>query len=130
MTVDWLQITHGTRKFGAHCALDEVNIGLDRGEIGVLLGPSGCGKTTTLRIIAGLERLDSGTLAAAGRVLQGGITKVPAEERGIGLVFQDHALFPHLGVRQYRLRLAPTPRRSKISARQRNACPDGLGWLW
>jgi iron(III) transport system ATP-binding protein len=98
MTVDWLQITHGTRKFGAHCALDEVNIGLDRGEIGVLLGPSGCGKTTTLRIIAGLERLDSGTLAAAGRVLQGGITKVPAEERGIGLVFQDHALFPHLSV--------------------------------
>lgn len=98
-SVNWLQMTHGTRRFGTRCALDEVNFGLDRGEIGVLLGPSGCGKTTTLRIIAGLERLDAGTLSAAGRVLQGKLTKVPAEERGIGLVFQDHALFPHLTVR-------------------------------
>lgn len=95
---DWLRMAHGVRRFGPQSALDDVSFSLGRGEIGVLLGPSGCGKTTTLRIIAGLERLDSGELAAAGRTLQNDGMRVPAEERGIGLVFQDHALFPHLTV--------------------------------
>jgi iron(III) transport system ATP-binding protein len=97
-TVEGLQIEHGVRRFDAQWALNDVSLRLNAGEIGVLLGPSGCGKTTTLRIIAGLERLDSGTLMASGRVLQNETLRIAAEDRGIGLVFQDHALFPHLTV--------------------------------
>jgi iron(III) transport system ATP-binding protein len=64
-----------------------------------LLGPSGCGKTTALRLIAGLERPDAGTVEVAGRAVGGSGTWVPPERRRIGMVFQDWALFPHLDVR-------------------------------
>ncbi len=68
------------------------------GEILALLGPSGCGKTTTLRLIAGLESPDAGTITLRGQVVAGPGRAVPPEERGIGIVFQDYALFPHLTV--------------------------------
>jgi iron(III) transport system ATP-binding protein len=64
-----------------------------------LLGPSGCGKTTALRLIAGLERPDAGTVEVAGRTVAGPQTWVPPERRRVGMVFQDWALFPHLDVR-------------------------------
>ena len=71
---------------------------LPRGEIGCLLGPSGCGKTTVLRCIAGFERLLAGEILIAGEVVSArGMTRAP-EERRIGMVFQDYALFPHLEV--------------------------------
>ncbi|GAB4426667.1 MAG: ABC transporter ATP-binding protein [Chloroflexi bacterium OHK40] len=79
-------------------AVDEVSLELARGQVLALLGPSGCGKTTTLRLIAGLERPDSGTIAIAGRQVAGPGRQVPPEERGVGLVFQDGALFPHLTI--------------------------------
>ncbi|MDO8475603.1 MAG: ABC transporter ATP-binding protein [Candidatus Rokubacteria bacterium] len=79
-------------------AVDRLSLSLTQGEILALLGPSGCGKTTTLRIIAGLETPDSGTVAMRGRIVGGSGHAVPAEERGIGIVFQDYALFPHLTV--------------------------------
>ncbi|MDX1530622.1 MAG: ABC transporter ATP-binding protein [Rhodothermales bacterium] len=69
------------------------------GETFALLGPSGCGKTTALRCIAGFEPADGGTVALDGRVLSGEGVHVPPEERGVGFVFQDYALFPHLPVR-------------------------------
>jgi len=68
------------------------------GERFALLGPSGCGKTTALRLIAGFERADSGSVAIDGRVVEGDGSHVPPEERGVGVVFQDWALFPHFTV--------------------------------
>jgi iron(III) transport system ATP-binding protein len=75
-----------------------LDLALDPGEIGCLLGPSGCGKSTVLRCVAGFERPRQGRVRLAGRTVVGAGTWVPPEARGIGMVFQDHALFPHLDV--------------------------------
>lgn len=79
-------------------AVRNVSFELEDGEILALVGPSGCGKTTTLRLIAGLDRPDSGIVQLNGRILTSETEFVPPERRGIGMVFQDHALFPHLTV--------------------------------
>jgi iron(III) transport system ATP-binding protein len=79
-------------------AVDRLSLEVAEGEILALLGPSGCGKTTTLRLIAGLEIPDAGTITLRGQVVTGPGRVVPPEERGIGVVFQDYALFPHLTV--------------------------------
>ena len=79
-------------------ALDGVDLEVGAGEIVALLGPSGCGKTTLLRIAAGLERPTDGRVTVAGRVFAEGHVFVPPEKRGIGLMFQDYALFPHLDI--------------------------------
>ena len=92
----WLELRQVARRFGARRALDGASLALEQGEIGCLLGPSGCGKTTALRCIAGLETLDAGTIASRGRILAGPGVHLPPHERGVGLVFQEHALFPHL----------------------------------
>jgi iron(III) transport system ATP-binding protein len=63
-----------------------------------LLGPSGCGKTTLLRLVAGFEWPDSGTIAVNGHIVAGGSQRIPAEQRHVGMVFQEYALFPHLDV--------------------------------
>ncbi len=76
----------------------DVDFAVDDGEIFALLGPSGCGKTTTLRLIAGFEHADRGTIALHDRTITDSTTHVAPEQRGIGLVFQDYALFPHLTV--------------------------------
>src|SRR4051794_24521112 len=65
-----------------------------------LIGPSGCGKTTTLRMIAGLERPDRGTIAVGGIVITDGARSVPPESRAMGMVFQSYALWPHMTVAQ------------------------------
>ena len=79
-------------------AVDGVSFGLQAGEIGVLIGPSGCGKTTLLRAVAGLEPAQDGSIRLSGEVVSGGGRDLPPEERRIGMVFQDYALFPHLDV--------------------------------
>ena len=79
-------------------AVDGVTLGLRAGDIGVLIGPSGCGKTTLLRAVAGLERIAGGTIALGGEVVSGDGVHVEPEQRRIGMVFQDYALFPHLNV--------------------------------
>ena len=75
-------------------AADAVSLEVRHGEFMVLLGPSGCGKTTTLRMIAGLESISSGTLSIDGRV----VNHVPAKDRDIAMVFQSYALYPHMSV--------------------------------
>ncbi len=79
-------------------AVDGVSLQVNRGELLTLLGPSGCGKTTTLRLIAGLEQPTDGTVAIDGDVLASPRDMVSPEDRNIGLVFQNFALFPHLDV--------------------------------
>lgn len=84
----------------ARAAVHDVRLRVMPGEILALLGPSGCGKTTTLRLIAGFERADTGCVEIAGRLVDdaGANMHVPPEQRGVGIVFQDYALFPHLTV--------------------------------
>lgn len=85
-----------SKRFDKTQAVADVSLDVERGEFFGLLGPSGCGKTTTLRMIAGLENPDSGTITFEDR----DITTLPAERRGFGMVFQNYALFPHLNVRE------------------------------
>jgi iron(III) transport system ATP-binding protein len=87
-----------TRRFGPIRAVDGVDLEVPTGSFTSLLGPSGCGKTTLLRIIAGLERPDTGTVEVDGRLVDGPELHVAPEQRGVGMVFQAHALFPHLDV--------------------------------
>ena len=89
-----------TRAASGRTAVDGVTLGLAAGQVGVLIGPSGCGKTSLLRAVAGLERCAAGRVVIAGDVLSdaaSGLHLAP-EQRHIGMVFQDYALFPHLSV--------------------------------
>jgi iron(III) transport system ATP-binding protein len=89
----------GLRKsFGDTLAVERVDLEVPRGSLTALLGPSGCGKTTVLRMVAGLIAPDAGRIVIDGRPVADGRTSVPAEDRAVGLVFQDYALFPHLSV--------------------------------
>ena len=87
-----------TRSFGAETAVEDLSLTVGEGELVTLLGPSGCGKTTMLRMIAGLEQPSAGTIKIAGKTVADGETFVTPEDRDVGLVFQDFALFPHLSV--------------------------------
>jgi iron(III) transport system ATP-binding protein len=100
-------------------AVDGVTLGLRAGDIGVLIGPSGCGKTTLLRAVAGLERVTQGEIALGRDTVSTPALHVPAENRRIGMVFQDYALFPHLNVGRnvaFGLQhLGPAERRARVS---------------
>ena len=86
------------QSYGRKAVLNDVSFRLTPGQIGCLLGPSGCGKTTALRLIAGFEKLDSGEIRIAGEAVAGANWSLPPDQRQVGLVFQDYALFPHLSV--------------------------------
>ncbi|GAA0657443.1 ABC transporter ATP-binding protein [Salarchaeum japonicum] len=93
-----LELDGVTRSFGPETAVDSLSFDVRDGELLTLLGPSGCGKSTTLRLIAGLERPDDGRVRVRGDVVADDGTFVRPENRDIGLLFQDFALFPHLSV--------------------------------
>ncbi|OGL58663.1 MAG: ABC transporter ATP-binding protein [Candidatus Tectomicrobia bacterium RIFCSPLOWO2_02_FULL_70_19] len=97
-----LELSGVTKRFSgaAEDAVSRASFFLLKGQVFSILGPSGCGKTTTLRLIAGLDRPDEGEIVLAGRSVAGGRRWVPPEKRGVGMVFQDHALFPHKTVAQ------------------------------
>lgn len=89
--------------FGDTRAVHDVSFSVEEGEILVLLGPSGCGKTTLLRALAGLQSIDSGSIRGAEGILTDGVIEVAPSKRGIGLVFQDLALWPHMTALQHLL---------------------------
>ena len=90
---------HGvSKRYGSTRAVEEAQLCVEKGEFVALLGPSGCGKTTLLRLIAGFEAPDEGTIELAGRRVAGEGGWVAPERRRVGMVFQDYALFPHLTV--------------------------------
>ncbi len=89
-----------TQRFGEVTALKDVSLAIEPGEIVALLGQSGCGKTTLLRLAAGVERPSAGRVLLEGRDVSSQGSFVEPEQRGVGLVFQDYALFPHLTVRE------------------------------
>ncbi|HYO90416.1 MAG TPA: ABC transporter ATP-binding protein [Pyrinomonadaceae bacterium] len=90
----FLSLQNISKRYGATRAVADVSLEVEAGEFFGLLGPSGCGKTTTLRMVAGLEAPDAGSIVLEGR----DITRLPADRRGFGMVFQSYALFPHLNV--------------------------------
>ena len=75
-------------------AVKKINLNIDNGEFMVLVGPSGCGKTTTLRMVAGLEKISSGTISIGERV----VNDLEPKDRGIAMVFQNYALYPHMSI--------------------------------
>ncbi|UFS66908.1 ABC transporter ATP-binding protein [Paracoccus denitrificans] len=93
-----LEVSALCRRFAGVAAVEDVGFDVAQGEVTCLLGPSGCGKSTTLRMIAGIERPDSGAVRIGGRAMSDAGGFLPPERRPVGLVFQDFALFPHLDV--------------------------------
>ncbi|HET7567671.1 MAG TPA: TOBE-like domain-containing protein [Gaiellaceae bacterium] len=105
-----IELDRVTKRFGAFVALDEVSARVAPGSLTALLGPSGSGKSTLLRVIAGLERPDSGRVVIDGA----DVTGTPPQERGIGFVFQHYAAFKHMTVAEnvaFGLRIRRRPRR-------------------
>ncbi|MEW5960734.1 MAG: ABC transporter ATP-binding protein [Chloroflexota bacterium] len=86
------------KSFGRVRAVEGLNLALPEGRFLALLGPSGCGKTTTLRLLAGFEPPDRGEIEIGGRLVNASGLHVPPEQRSVGMVFQEYALFPHMNV--------------------------------
>lgn len=93
-----LEIKNLRRVYEGRAVVDDVSLKIMPGQVTCLLGPSGCGKSTTLRMIAGVEMQDSGSIHVDGKLVCDTVFRVPPERREIGLMFQDFALFPHLSV--------------------------------
>jgi iron(III) transport system ATP-binding protein len=93
-----LRVSGVSKHYGDVLAVDDVSLELSGHDVVALVGPSGCGKSTLLRMLAGLVSTETGSISIAGDVVDDGHRAVPPERRGVGLVFQEHALFPHLTV--------------------------------
>lgn len=93
-----LEVQSLTRRFGGQAVVEDVSFSVAAGEVACLLGPSGCGKSTTLRLVAGVDIPDSGSIRVDDKTVCDPRTHIPPERRSVGLMFQDFALFPHLPV--------------------------------
>ena len=115
-------IKNVTKAFGDNVVLKAFDAEFQDGEFITLLGPSGCGKTTMLRMIAGFEKPTSGEIYIGGQLVSGGKTFVPPEKRGVGMVFQSYAVWPHMNVFDnvaYPLTIRHTPKAEIKSAVER-----------
>ncbi len=112
-----LELVALEKRYGERPVLRDADLAVDEGERVVLVGPSGCGKTTLLRLVAGLDAPDGGEIRLAGEVVsRAGAVIVSPEARGIGMVFQDLALWPHMTAREnvaFPLRARGVPRRER-----------------
>ncbi len=127
--MSFLSVSQVSKAFGGSAAVNAVNFTIERGEFFALLGPSGCGKTTLLRMIAGFETPDSGTIRIDGEVMN----NVPPHQRPTNMVFQSYAIFPHLNVFDniaYGLRKLRLPRdqlRARVESMLATVRLEGLG---
>ncbi len=94
--MSFLTLTDVSKFYGPNCVVDKVNLSVEKGEFVTLLGPSGCGKTTTLQMIAGFADVTEGSITLDGK----DITHTKPNTRGLGIVFQSYALFPHMTVEE------------------------------
>src|SRR5215813_7394391 len=109
----FIRVENVTKRFGATPAIDNVALGVGRGEFFSLLGPSGCGKTTLLRMIGGFAFPDEGRIVLDGE----DVTLLPPNKRPTNMVFQSYAIFPHLNVRD---NIAYGLRTEKLAASERD----------
>jgi len=117
-----------TKNWGTTAAVEDVSFSAPAGHLVALLGPSGCGKSTTLRLIAGLETASAGTIVIADR----DVTTLPPAKRGVSMVFQSYALFPHLSVAEnilFGLRVRDVPKPERTARLSRAAGILGLEQL-
>lgn len=113
-----------THRYSRHPSVNEISLDVADGQVVSLLGPSGCGKSTILRLAAGLERPETGSVTLDGNVVARGDHFTPPEQRGIGFVFQDYALFPHMTVRENILYGLDNISDAEMNATARNARVD------
>ena len=114
-----VKLENVAKAYGEVKVLSDINLNIDQGELIVFVGPSGCGKSTLLRMIAGLEKITGGTLEIDGQV----VNEMPPSQRGIAMVFQSYALYPHMTVRDnmcFALKIAKMPQ-TEIDERVTNA---------
>jgi iron(III) transport system ATP-binding protein len=129
-----LTLERVSRRYGDRLAVAKADLVLRAGRVTCLLGPSGCGKSTLLRLVAGLEPIDEGRIEMNGAVISAPDGHIPPERRGVGLVFQDFALFPHLNVSEnigFGLRDRPAPaRRAQVQTLLRRFQLEALAESW
>ena len=104
-----VEVRNVSKSYGVHSVMENVDLQIEEGEFCAMLGPSGCGKSTLLRMICGLETVSSGAIHIAGR----DVTNIAPDKRGIAMVFQSYALYPHMTVRQnigFSLKVARLPK--------------------
>lgn len=126
---DLLTVKNLTKAFDeSGPVVDSLDFQIREDEIFALLGPSGCGKTTCLRLISGFERADKGEVSVDGRILESPTRHVAPQDRGIGFVFQDYALFPHLSVIQnVAFGLTDIPKYKRLVYAEEVLCRTGMG---
>jgi sn-glycerol 3-phosphate transport system ATP-binding protein len=123
-----VRLENVTKSWSGDPVVDNVTFSARSGQFAVLLGPSGCGKSTTLRLIAGLDNVDTGTISIGGR----DVTSLPPARRRVAMVFQSYALFPHLNVAEnivFGLKVRRLPRREREERLKRAAAVLGLQGL-
>ncbi|NJM82057.1 MAG: ABC transporter ATP-binding protein [Tabrizicola sp.] len=125
-----LETTDLSRSFSGRPVVENVSLSVAPGQVTCLLGPSGCGKSTTLRLIAGVDHADRGEVRIEGRLVAGPGLHLPPEARGVGLMFQDFALFPHLTVAEnvgFGLRIDRTEKARRVDALLERVTLSGFG---